>query len=352
VTGATETFDYTVDKKLKKIIFQSGSIPASGTNNVVVDYSYRAERPVVRTNDSSVADIGRTIKKRFTLTDIQSVDDAERRAQNLLAIFSEPFLSTRVMVSPSVVESFDIQIGQAIRVIDERLGFDVIMTVKKKKSRFPENDVELELGDREFRVASNEYDTAYRLKRLEEEQSKAGTFVVQIIDSTHTEQTQVRDFAQSNRTIQANILYWNSTSQGTWNSTFNWGDGTEDSFVDQSIQHSQDIYDEDFNDTVFKAVATTATWGSSGSVTFTSGQIAESSAIDFDNSTITQATLTSTEVSGSFTYELTADGSTFETVTSGTRHFFTATGTDLRWRATENAASAGEISNLKVEGFH
>ena len=78
-------------------------------------------------------------------------------------------------------------------------------------------------------------------------------------------------------------------------------------------------------------------------------KIEQSTSIDFDNGTITQATLTSTEVSGNFTYEMTANGSTFETVTSGVRHFFTNTGTDLRWRAT---ASTGEISNIKVEGYH
>ncbi|GAG82964.1 unnamed protein product, partial [marine sediment metagenome] len=80
---------------------------------------------------------------------------------------------------------------------------------------------------------------------------------------------------------------------------------------------------------------------------------AKSSSIDFNNSTITTATLTSTEVSGSFDYELTADGgSNWESVTSGTAHTFSNTGTDLRWRATENAASTGEISQVTLTSYH
>ena len=58
-------------------------------------------------------------------------------------------------------------------------------------------------------------------------------------------------------------------------------------------------------------------------------------------------------MSGSFTYELTADGgSNFESVTPGTAHTFTNTGTDLRFRITENAASTGEISQVKISSYH
>ena len=85
---------------------------------------------------------------------------------------------------------------------------------------------------------------------------------------------------------------------------------------------------------------------------FTSGQIAESTPIDLNNGTITTAKLTSTEVSGSFTYEMTANGTDWETVTSGVTHTFSNSGTDLRWRVTENNGSTGEISRIKVENYH
>ena len=55
---------------------------------------------------------------------------------------------------------------------------------------------------------------------------------------------------------------------------------------------------------------------------------------------------------GSFLYEMTADGTNFETVTSGTAHTFSNTGTDLRWRATENSSSAGAIGEVTITNYH
>ena len=75
--------------------------------------------------------------------------------------------------------------------------------------------------------------------------------------------------------------------------------------------------------------------------------------MDFANGTITQVRLTSTVVSGAFLYEVTANGgSNWETTTSGTLHEFTNTGTDLRFRVTENATSTGEISEIKLQEYH
>ena len=85
---------------------------------------------------------------------------------------------------------------------------------------------------------------------------------------------------------------------------------------------------------------------------FTSGQTAESTPIDLNNGTITTAKLTSTEVSGSFTYEMTANGTDWETVTSGVAHTFSNSGTDLRWRATEAVGGTGTISQIKIEKYH
>ena len=110
---------------------------------------------------------------------------------------------------------------------------------------------------------------------------------------------------------------------------------------------TEEFIDEDFEDT-----DGTASWDTSGAVEFTSGQIAQSLAIDFNNGTITTAKLTSTEASGSFDYEMTADGTNWEACTSGVALVFADSGTDLRWRATENAASTGQIDQIIVEDYH
>lgn len=358
VSGSTSTFDYSVDKKNKQVTFESGSIPGSGTNNVVVDFSYRTPKSVIQDNETSQTDLGRIIQNTFSFTDIESVDDAERRGDKLLDIYSKAFITTKVKISPEVVENYNLLVGQSIRVIDDRQGIDIIMVIKKIISRFPESDVEIELGDKEIRVASFEYDSSLRMKRLEEEQSKSGTFVVKLKKPVHNLIVDRLDLEVNQQDYDTGAGYsiW---GLGLVDGFFDWGSGLwgthADAFlaeVEHTVSQGNNIYDEDFNDTDYKGAATTATWTGSGSVTFTSGQIAETSSIDSNNGTILTAKLTSTEVSGSFLYEMTADGSNWETVTNVSKHFFTNTGTDLRGRATENVAGTGEISNIKIDSYH
>lgn len=351
VEGSTATFDYTVDKDQKQIIFQSGSIPGSGTDNISVTYSYRAPRPVVRSNSSSIDSLGRTIKQIFTFNDIQSIDDAETRASDLLAVYSQPFVTTTVTMTPAATLSLGLEAGQIIRVKDETFGFDRDMLVKRINMRYPTSDVIVEIGDKEARIGDIERDVTLRLKRLEEELAKAGTFIVEVIDINNTFNIKKRYMITEKRTADGTTLIWGSTSQGTWGS-YNWGTEAFGSWSRVFVIQENNIYTENFIDTDFKSSNTTATWTGTGSVTFTASQKAESEAFDYNNGTITRAKLTSTEASGSFTYQMTADGTNWETVTSGTIHYFTNTGTDLRWRATENAASTGEITKIEVTNYH
>lgn len=366
ISGVTETFDYEVDISNKKIIFQVASTPGSGTDNISVDYSYKEPRSVIRENESSISEIAEKtggtgiIKNRFTFSDIQSLDDAERRGDNLLSVYSKEFKFTKVFVKPSFAESANLLVGQSIRVIDTRQNFDFTMVIKKIISRFPENDVELELGDREIRTSAFEFDTELRLKRLEEELSKSGDIVRVVKDPKHTLIVDRRDLDITTSEYDGGSGV-SIFGLGSADGFFDWGSGKwgthDDAFLDEvtgSISQGRNIYDEDFNDIDYKdAVNTTATnWGSD-SIQFTSGQVAQSSSFDFNNGTILTARLISTEVSGSFDYELSADGgSNWEVVTSGTKHIFTNTGDDLRFRITENSASTGEISNIKIDEYH
>ena len=351
VEGSTATFDYTVDKDQKQIIFDSGSIPGSGTDNVVITYSYRAPRPVVRSNSTSITELGRTIKQVFTFNDIQSIDDAETRAADLLAVYSQPFVTTTVTLTPTASAALDISPGQIIRVVDETFGFDREMLVKRVNLRYPTSDVVVEIGDKEARVGDLERDVTIRLKRLEEELAKAGTFIVEVIDINNSINASKIFLITEKRALDGTTLVYGSASQGTWG-TNKWGANAFGDWNRVFVSQKDATYIEKFIDTYYKASITTATWTTTGSVTFTSGQIAESQAIDLDNGVITKATLNPTVSSGSFDYEMTADGTNWETVTAGVNHFFTNTGTDLRWRATENVASTGEITEMEVSGYH
>lgn len=74
-----------------------------------------------------------------------------------------------------------------------------------------------------------------------------------------------------------------------------------------------------------------------------------STSIDFNNGTITQAKLTATFTGNTPTLSMTADGTNFETVTSGVLHNFTNTGTDLRWKAMGTGTT---ITKLVVDSYH
>lgn len=94
----------------------------------------------------------------------------------------------------------------------------------------------------------------------------------------------------------------------------------------------------------------TLLYNSGDGLAYPLGLIVQSTSVDFNNGTIISAKLTSTEVSGEFNYQMSADGgSNWEVVASKTQHFFTNTGTDLKWRAIGD--DGAEISNIKIEVF-
>lgn len=81
---------------------------------------------------------------------------------------------------------------------------------------------------------------------------------------------------------------------------------------------------------------------------FDASTTAESKSIELNNGTIISAILTATYTGDDPTLSMTADGTNFETVTSGVRHFFTNTGGDLKWKATGESTT---ITNIKIEVF-
>lgn len=107
-----------------------------------------------------------------------------------------------------------------------------------------------------------------------------------------------------------------------------------------------------FNNTNFKdTVNTTATWDGSGSVTFTAGQVAQSLTIYKDAANVDSVTISVSEESGTFKYEISADGGTnWEEVTPSVTETLAVgtSGNDLRFRITEDNSSTGEINEIFI----
>ena len=319
-----------------------------------IDYTWLAPAPVHQIRQSSIDSFG-TFEKEITLTDIQTIADAEARTAQILDRFSTPFLVGEILVKS--VSTISLDVGDTVTIVDSlskpNINQDLIIT--KQVIKYPGSNQELTVGDESLRMKDWQFNVEERIKRLEEQFLKNQDIIQELFDFSNslTPQPRYRRIFTEAYTVGNNVMIWNNVDHGIWN-TDKWGTAATafDAEADHFVQQFENSYTEDFIDDDFEDTDGTVTGWTSGSIDFTSGQIALSKSIDFNNSTITVATLNSTEVSGSFTYQMAADGSTFENVTPGTAHTFSTTGTDLRFKITENAASTGEISQVTITNYH
>lgn len=353
-----------VDKENKKVI------PATGTtfttnHYAIVNYIWSAEMPVRMRNQSSIDKYGFK-EKTIELKDITSVSDAEARAYSILTKRSVPYVSG-IMKIKSIAANIPNR-GEMVEIVDTKtptVNGQVLSgryVVSKVKYMFPSAYEEIEVGDSQWGLADWQQSTEERLKRIEEEFFRNQDIIVELVDVQNLPAVTIKPRYTKVLTetmVNGSNFILGHPSQGLLGSDVLGRQA--DVSADYFVQQYENIYTETFIDSDFNDIGVSdCTWANDGSITFTSGQIAQSLPIDLNNTQITTATLTSTEVSGSFDYEMTANGSDWESVTSGVAHTFTYTtvpavdhrGTDLRWRATENAASTGEISKIEVRSYH
>lgn len=169
--------------------------------------------------------------------------------------------------------------------------------------------------------------------------------VFRMMDSETLEARQRWIIAQS-RTIGNSFIIAHLTN-GTIGGTIGNYRGT---WATQRIVHAGNVYREWFYDDKFEATAeTTATWDheTNHNVVFASGDIAQSTRIYQNGATVTEAILTS-DNSGTLSFWLTANGSDWESVTSGNKHTFTNTGEDLRWRGSASSAATLDLMTIEI----
>ena len=332
---------YYIDRENKKII------PATGTtfttnDYAIINYIWSSPAPIHMKNQASI-DLYGSFQKAIELSDITSVADAESRATNILSKRSSPFITGTMKVKltdvPNRGESVNIVDSITPAVSGSSLSGTYVTTAVKYF--FPSGFEEIVVGDRPFRIADWQQNTEERLKRLEEQFVRNQDILLELQEIALESTTQPRYSKIGTTNIAGDTMIWGSDIFGIWG-TAKWGSTANISFVlgnpsaailgtselgskasaevDHFIMQFENEYTEDFIDDDFEG-AGTASWSTTGSVTFTSGQIALSSSIDYNNSTITTATLDSTEVSGDFDYRLTADGTTFEQIARPFVHY-------------------------------
>jgi hypothetical protein len=365
-TGSIGTFDYTVDKEQKKIIFESGM---AGGEAVIVYYEYELPIKITARNEASIASYG-TFPKKVTDNTIKTTADARKLAKKIVQVGGSPITSGTMEVSWDET----INIGETVPVVDSFNSVNSDFVVVSTEKTYPEGKRKISLGVEEIRYLDLNNDMNDRIKRLEAKQDNTDIVQKYLNFNENLDVVPVTGRVRTRtKNIAGDTMIWGSSDFGIWgtakwrgtaNISFVLGNskaailGTSllgsqaSAYVVTSVTNPSSIMNERFNFNTYNDTAsTTATWNTAGETsTYTSGQLAQSLAVALNDGTITAATLTATEVSGSFDYVMTADGgSNWESVTSGAAHTFTNTGTDLRWRATENAASTGEINNIKID---
>jgi len=175
--GVSSTYDYYIDKANKQIIFNSGSEPAVGVDNVRITISAQIPPSVNLIDETSIASYNLgldsegnylPIKETIILDDIFSVSDAFVRGQKILDLFKEPFYYTSVPQKPSKDVLANYKLGEVIAVTDDNVGFDersfVITEIERE---WPGGGPKLTLGDKAYKIGQFESMTDARLKRLE-----------------------------------------------------------------------------------------------------------------------------------------------------------------------------------------
>lgn len=170
------TYDYNIDKETKKLSATDNWSPAIGSKNVKVTYTNAIPVPVRVEDTASQSKYGIYENEKF-FSDIQTVDDSEKRGNAWLSKYSEPFITIPQLIPKNVI---DYEAGQKVRVTDILNDEDRDLVIGKITKKFPHKGDELTLGDKEYKLADWGMFTIERIRRLEEENQKNTDLIISI----------------------------------------------------------------------------------------------------------------------------------------------------------------------------
>jgi len=208
--------DYAIDKDGKKIVFAIA--PASGTGNVVVDYTYVIPVPVQDRNDSSVALYGLS-QREFVYTDITNVADAQARVTNLLAKYSTPFIYSQIKVKGSAI--IDLDVGQTIEVVDSINNVTRNTVINRHVIVYPSKYDELYLGDKEWRTAEWGANVEAKIKALQDELIRDGDYTTALRSGGSVVRLRPKYLKVEVRN-SSGFMRWSDVTTSAWGSA-RWG---------------------------------------------------------------------------------------------------------------------------------
>lgn len=260
VEGSSTTYDYTVDAELKTFTFITGSIPASGTDNIVIEYGAMIPVPVVVRNTTSIEKYGgpNAVPHDYVeqLQEVVTIADAEIYGRELLSRYGTPFNQTAIMLSNDQIESSTPEVGNFINVIDSFQDKDLQLQITQIKKKFPHTNDEFVVGDAQWRTEDFNITTEEKIRTLLEQLNQNQDILVQLFEYTRTASYEKRYFSLVRRSIDSEILIWNHPTRGLWG-TQKWGlIDEEQGFILGHIQYgvlgTQKLGDTDAEDEIIK----------------------------------------------------------------------------------------------------
>lgn len=329
--NSTSPNDFYVDGK--NLVF---TIPRA---NIVVNYSYNVPTKTTATNYESISNYN---QRDVTIINdkLTNTSDTELRASQYLEEDSNPVTSAPLFV----IGNNDLELGQQITVNDtvNNVSKNVIITSIEYNYPYSYDNVVIgKVPVQNIDIQIGIMDAISKLQRQLAAETEINTQLFNLPQNIET----VGYSKVETAPMDADALYWDSDTQGTWDD-FNWGTDTEETYAISSlVPINQTVY-ENFRSTEFKDGSSTATWGTTGSCTFTNGQIALSTYYVKDTDlTITKVTLTAS-ATGTLVYEISCNGTDWETVTNGTQLTVVNTGSYIYWRATSTGVST--LSSIQI----
>jgi len=251
IENSTETYAYTVDRENQKISFVVA--PSVGADNVIVNYSYVQQRPVIQRNSISIDKYGKR-EKIIKYDTIVSVDDARTQSDAILSVYANPFRSTILQIRTTT----DYFPGNRMSIVDSISDESVTLTINKIHFKYINEFDIVEVGDKNYKVKDLFYDIIAQIDKL----NSNGTDNQEILTDVLSNDINIsisRVFELYSASPDADTLYWDDDNQGEWDN-FNWADDTVETRTLVKRVPNKDYFYEDFTTTDYTDTAnTTAT---------------------------------------------------------------------------------------------
>ena len=180
VDGALATFDYLINKQQGFIEFQPGSIPATGTGNVVINYT-ATELTSITVDDETSQTANTKRKIVITVKDAITIDDALVRAKALMVNSKNSYYT----FSCNVINTLAMGTHEKVDYNDQTTSTYITgMYVNAIKWRWPAFYDEYTLGTEPFDTENMFYNTEERVRRLERKRQEGQILTINKLSSS------------------------------------------------------------------------------------------------------------------------------------------------------------------------